>query len=241
MRGQLTVESDRLASIANLASELGKDLSGSNYIAGLWQTDIRNGLLWVQKPAVETFKNAKIWSHLLWHMRPYVTQEVADAAHYAGPSWSWVSGTGHISYSLVPGVQAAGLRDQNNSHFEVRNIAIQLMNPHYPCGSVKRGCSIRVVALSLSADATTRDHWGKFELFYDDRPQGVVDRFGRRVFIIVAPWTYNPQGDSRWAGLMIAKSATTGKEVQYLRRGVFLGPECGDRLEQWEQKEFVLI
>lgn len=62
----LTFESDRLAAIAGLAREIGRQ-TGFAYKAGIWEEDLHNGLLWT------------------------VQCRGSEPQKYRAPSWSWAS------------------------------------------------------------------------------------------------------------------------------------------------------
>jgi hypothetical protein len=55
----------------------------------------------------------------------------------------------------------------------------------------------------------------------------------------VSPWKYTPQGDARWAGLMLEKVDKDAK-VYYERRGVFIGPRVEEQLHGWEREILIL-
>jgi hypothetical protein len=69
----LTVESDRLPALSAVASGIEKAIPDT-YLAGLWRKDVRHGLAW------SASVDAKM------------------PAGYRGPSWSWVSVEGPITY-----------------------------------------------------------------------------------------------------------------------------------------------
>ena len=58
----------------------------------------------------------------------------------------------------------------------------------------------------------------------------------KHALLLVAPWTYNPSGAWRWAGLVLKESEDVGHEGQWTREGVFLGPGSDDDLDGWESK-----
>ncbi|KAF2811223.1 uncharacterized protein BDZ99DRAFT_476041 [Mytilinidion resinicola] len=72
-RLKLTIESDRLPALSAIASGIGAAVPDT-YLAGLWRKDVRHGLAW------SASADAKLPSA------------------YRGPSWSWVSVEGPITY-----------------------------------------------------------------------------------------------------------------------------------------------
>lgn len=60
-------------------------------------------------------------------------------------------------------------------------------------------------------------------------------------FIAASPWQYTPQGDARWAGLMLKKMDADADSKAYQRQGVFLGLSVQEQLHGWERKTVTLI
>ncbi|KAL9088433.1 MAG: hypothetical protein Q9165_006157 [Trypethelium subeluteriae] len=70
---------DKLPALSGLAHSL-EDRMGSRYLAGLWDRNLVNDLLWYKPPSA--LKRS-----------PYAIEE------YRAPSWSWASVDGHVFYS----------------------------------------------------------------------------------------------------------------------------------------------
>lgn len=88
----ISVESDKLPAVAGLARTLHRmsGLGGDEYLAGLWRSDLVNGLLWATRPVCEQIKKG-------------VDLEVKTGlpTRYRAPSWSWAAVDGpFFSYSL---------------------------------------------------------------------------------------------------------------------------------------------
>jgi len=79
----LTVERDKLPAFSGLASEYHR-LTGHQYLAGLWKQDI----LFL----------------LLWMVHPSTSSPTRRPREYRGPSWSWVSLDGPVSYHRARGI-----------------------------------------------------------------------------------------------------------------------------------------
>ncbi|KAK7185327.1 hypothetical protein PSPO01_08443 [Paraphaeosphaeria sporulosa] len=74
----LTFASDRVAAIAGVAKQFRRGLSNKAYLAGLWEESLLTGLTW---------------------QRACARQERARPAEPSeGPSWSWLSVTGPVTY-----------------------------------------------------------------------------------------------------------------------------------------------
>ncbi|KAK4691159.1 hypothetical protein P7C71_g5781, partial [Lecanoromycetidae sp. Uapishka_2] len=78
----LTLSSDRALAIAGIA-QIFAELSGDQYIAGLWKSCLHSGLLW------------KIDNN---HMHP---KNIPQPTTYQGPSWSWLSVNGPVRFASV--------------------------------------------------------------------------------------------------------------------------------------------
>ncbi|KAH8781636.1 heterokaryon incompatibility protein-domain-containing protein [Hyaloscypha finlandica] len=78
-RRELSVSNDKLPAISALA-QVFQDLTGDEYLAGIWRGDFLRGLLWSTYPTLTLSKPA------LWR----------------APSWSWVSNDNEVSYKGIP-------------------------------------------------------------------------------------------------------------------------------------------
>lgn len=86
---QMSLESDRLPAMSGIASEFEK-LVGGRYLAGLWESDILEGLAWSQRHSARA-NNEQSWEEL---------NEVKEPVREAGPapSWSWASVVGEVRF-----------------------------------------------------------------------------------------------------------------------------------------------
>ncbi|TKA44571.1 hypothetical protein B0A54_04521 [Friedmanniomyces endolithicus] len=220
--GKLTVSPGRLSTVAALASAL-SPYAESEYSAGLWNADIVRGLLWQsQLPR----------SH-----------STAGNSRYDAPSWSWASANGPISYSLAAGLSKSRKGGVSKTH----RFAVLENNVHEdaPFSNVQLGSSIRVSSHSCRVAQLDPAILSKYDYFFDDASFGFLQRTEERLadvtLILLAPWTYTPEGKSRWAGLMISNERWQTVSDSYHRRGIFLGPACGTDLSAWKRREFVLV
>lgn len=73
---KLTYESDKLPAISGLAREMAQS-THDEYLAGIWKGDLSQGLLWIWRDGGEALRQPE---------------------RYRGPSWSWVSLDGQITW-----------------------------------------------------------------------------------------------------------------------------------------------
>ncbi|KAF8852312.1 HET-domain-containing protein [Acephala macrosclerotiorum] len=85
-RCYLTKPTDKLPALSGLASIFQAN-TGYSYIAGLWQEDLRDGLLWYVDQNQRQFRHKK--------------------SVYPGPSWSWVSTCFPVLYVTVIGSRSS--------------------------------------------------------------------------------------------------------------------------------------
>jgi len=78
-RRELSVSNDKLPAISALA-QVFQDLTGDEYLAGIWRGDFLRGLLWSTYPTL-TLSKPTLWR---------------------APSWSWVSNDNEVSYKGIP-------------------------------------------------------------------------------------------------------------------------------------------
>ncbi|MCJ1355344.1 MAG: hypothetical protein MMC33_005335 [Icmadophila ericetorum] len=85
----LTKDMDMLPALSGIASEFGK-LIQQEYLAGLWNIDLANGLL--------------------WHARDSYLEQPST---YRAPSWSWAALNGPITYDLTSREIVSAIDKQN--------------------------------------------------------------------------------------------------------------------------------
>lgn len=112
---ELTFETDRLAALAGLASRAHQFRQDQRYLAGLWENDLLESLLWTADTRSDAYAKTK-------RIRPAIA-----------PSWSWASVTGRITFDLKKawGSHPCGLQDLQ-IHYPVSQV-----NTY---GSVTGGC-----------------------------------------------------------------------------------------------------
>ncbi|KAM3084572.1 hypothetical protein ACMFMF_001926 [Clarireedia jacksonii] len=106
-RRSLSFEDDKLPAISALATKL-QNISGDEYLAGLWRNDMLRGLLWSTYPTV-TLVKPPTWR---------------------APSWSWASVNNPIDYRRLPGPSAIALA-------EIVKCSITPKHPTAPHGEIK--------------------------------------------------------------------------------------------------------
>lgn len=74
----LTKESDRLPAVSGLAAAIG-DVTGDEYIAGIWLRDLDTGLLWSR--CLYDPRSSPLWT----------CSELSRPKLYRAPSWSWAA------------------------------------------------------------------------------------------------------------------------------------------------------
>jgi hypothetical protein len=76
----LTFETDKLPAISGLAEKI-RQVTGDEYLAGLWKNDLATSLCWGRR-------------YFVYHTRP---------SAYLAPSWSWASTQGAVTYRQPEG------------------------------------------------------------------------------------------------------------------------------------------
>ncbi|KAH6990101.1 heterokaryon incompatibility protein-domain-containing protein [Ilyonectria destructans] len=94
----LTMASDKLPAISGLAN-LVATRTGDMYFAGLWKSDLMNGLNWTIK-AYEPTHHCSDPEHDA-AMPPATKSPVKYPAEYRAPSWSWASLDAEIDYTAL--------------------------------------------------------------------------------------------------------------------------------------------
>lgn len=207
----LTRSEDKLRAISGIAKTFSPVL-GSRYLAGLWETRMAQDLLWQCRDAVQP-------------------------AAYRGPSWSWVSLDGPLSFELNR-VYLGGDIILDTLDFEILQCEVNLLNDGRPFGAV------------TDATLTVRGHTR--EGFVED---GAVYALGSRR-PLTAAYMDDPQGsearvpvtylailhsayhsvDLRIAGLLLqpVKEDASG-DARYRRVGVFEEQAVSDGVEWWKR------
>ncbi|KAF2164918.1 hypothetical protein M409DRAFT_56272 [Zasmidium cellare ATCC 36951] len=225
--GELTFAVDRLPVIAAVVDFLQKtgDLTVMDIRSGIGSDDVFTGLLWIRKPIVST------------------RQPPVDIPP-TGPTWSWTSITGAVSYGLAPGLQACRTPSKYlEEMLQVEEMHVVTADDAGAMNAIAKragpGTFLRVSCLALRAEHESENDWGDFPCFLDCSAKDEEEEVW---FVLVAPWVYNPQGDARWAGLVLVREdVTEGVGARFVRRGVFLGPECDEDLGRWKRREFVIF
>lgn len=226
-RGALTYSVDRFNSFIGLGRETLQILDGEEIQAGLLSGNIPHGLLWIHMPDNKTQR-----------------QKGYDDASYAGPSWSWLSASKEVSYSLIPGLQKASdneLERAPATHFVVDDISVVsgksvIRNAVISQHHLQPGGFMQISSLALSASDENKAHFEDFLCFYDVGYGMHTGRMEDPYFVIVAQWMISPSRSKRWVGLIISRV----REDCYVREGVFIGPDCDDALSAWSRARFTL-
>jgi hypothetical protein len=115
---ELSFTSDRMKAISGIASELSsywKDV----YIAGMWKTTAVQNLAWTARQPCEW----PLWKSFTTEVRP-----ASVGARLRGPSWSWGSWSGQVSYARISVSQA-----------ELVDYQVHLLNSETPFLGVSEG------------------------------------------------------------------------------------------------------
>jgi hypothetical protein len=91
LKMDLTKESDRLPAISGLAAAIG-DITGDEYIAGIWLRDLDAGLLWSRR--LDKYpRSSPSWKY----------SKLSRPKLYRAPSWSWAAVDGAREFSAYVG------------------------------------------------------------------------------------------------------------------------------------------
>lgn len=115
---KLTVESDRLPALSGVAHRM-QDRRGDRYVAGLWEEDIRTGLMWY----VDNDDGA---------------QNSLVPASKRAPTWSWASCDKHVSFPTLGYNDLSGKSLTVVLHFEVSSVEAPAIGQD-PYGEVHDG------------------------------------------------------------------------------------------------------
>ncbi|KAL2204658.1 hypothetical protein CC79DRAFT_1398914 [Sarocladium strictum] len=152
----LTVPSDKLPAMAGvaagLASLLGRSEQSARYLAGLWDTDLLTGLMWVLDYG-----------------------RVPCAPVYRAPSWSWASTDGELIFDLANYPYKS---DASRWDLQIVDASITLKDPSNQFGEVISGSldvygfTIPLICCSqLVVNARTADHPLRIgDVYFDELP-----------------------------------------------------------------------
>lgn len=107
----LTFDTDRLPAIAGVAKQFRRGLENKKYMAGLWEETLLTGLTWARAVS------RTVPFHWQSRVRPL---EARPRTSDVGPSWSWISVPGPITYpsSRYMGNRPGGGADIKEVQFE---------------------------------------------------------------------------------------------------------------------------
>ncbi len=225
---KLTYESDKLPAISGLAREMAQS-THDEYLAGIWKGDLSQGLLWIWRDGGEALRQPE---------------------RYRGPSWSWVSLDGQITWPnrrnsskwLLLGPQ---------SEVVLRFVEADIYTPNdNPYGRASKA-TLKVYAAIvpvLIRESKAKQRFGDFP--YDLEHNGVTIGFGNLDprDTICSPgdnWCLQVErqyeGDTKyetiWSGLLLE-----GSGVTFRRIGVFyLLEEMINFFEDYEARTLDLI
>lgn len=117
----LTYPTDRLPAVSGLARTIQQKTAG-NYLAGLWQSNLFDGLLWIRVP----------WTRPVTSEATFI-DSVVYPKHYTAPSWSWARSEQRINFAHR---HSWCLR--NVSEIEILEARTTLLGPN-PFGGVQDG------------------------------------------------------------------------------------------------------
>lgn len=136
---KLTVEVDKFPALSGVAERIAQ-LTGDEYIAGLWKGDFARGLLWGSRPITKfRVENEKVEQPGVSWTRP--KKKIA-------PSWSWASVVGPISMpTILHNIEAefeALARVSHSRPFwsRVSGIEVELEDLENPFGCISDGSAV---------------------------------------------------------------------------------------------------
>ncbi|KAI1279987.1 heterokaryon incompatibility protein-domain-containing protein [Xylaria sp. FL0933] len=125
----LTISSDRALAISGIA-QIYAELSGDQYIAGLWKSCLHSGLLWK-----------------IEHSR-LTPKEIPRPPSYQGPSWSWLSVNGSVNFGQV--------RRPSECVAEILSCDTEPANGTAPYGLIREGSGRLVLAARTATAVRTK-------------------------------------------------------------------------------------
>jgi hypothetical protein len=143
-RTRLTYLSDKLIAFSGMARDFSERLSGDRYLAGMWESDLGNSLLWT----VTTLDGWPIQPNGSREVNadPYITASLTTT--YRAPSWSWLAKDCGIFWSPRNPVSSRSL-------IRIVDVSVDLLNDDEPTGDIKGG-SITIHGI-LRAASWTRE------------------------------------------------------------------------------------
>lgn len=149
---RLTYPEDKLPAIAGLASWTAPTL-GSHYVAGMWRSKMEWALAWRSVGS-----DAGLYSTEEAHPPKTALQAPKQSRLYRGPSFSWVSSYGAVSwdYALETFERTALVED----------VHVELDSDSIPFGRVKEGCWITLTGLICQYTIAPSPGWSTFT--FDD-------------------------------------------------------------------------
>jgi hypothetical protein len=143
-RRDLTLEDDKLPALSGLARELSTQ-KGDHYVAGLWEHDLVEGLLW------------RVVDHRL-------PEERRPRTH-RGPTWSWVYVDGQVSFWNCSSEEERRISNinarKNHATAIITGITLELLTKANPFGVVTAG-EITLEGL-LSDDSDCKIWWDSLD------------------------------------------------------------------------------
>ncbi|KAK4967995.1 hypothetical protein LTR42_010325 [Elasticomyces elasticus] len=139
-RRALTLSSDRALAVSGIA-QIFAELSGDQYVAGLWKSCLHSGLLWKIEHELQDRKQIR---------RP---------TSYQGPSWSWLSLNGPVSFGRM-------VRPEH-CVAEILKVEVEPANNAAPCGLICPGSGRLVLCVRTVSGSRTRVPLRKAGTFKD--------------------------------------------------------------------------
>ncbi|KAI1310418.1 heterokaryon incompatibility protein-domain-containing protein [Xylaria venustula] len=125
----LTLSSDRALAISGIA-QIFAELSGDQYIAGLWKSNFHSGLLWKIEHSNLTPKN------------------IPPPPSFQGPSWSWLSVNGPVNFGQA--------RRPSEYAAEILSCEAEPVNDTAPYGLIREGSGRLVLAARTATAVRTK-------------------------------------------------------------------------------------
>lgn len=118
---RLTYPSDKLPALSGVA-EVVAGVSGDEYLAGLWKSDLLCGLLWKRRNADPRFG---------------VRDDLHRVTPPRAPSWSWAAFDGAVETHKPFWITGIGEESQDLAKLE--SYKVELVDQRYPLGKVRHG------------------------------------------------------------------------------------------------------
>ncbi|KFA81118.1 hypothetical protein S40288_01015 [Stachybotrys chartarum IBT 40288] len=232
-RAQAMHYQDRLPALEVFVEHFQGQAISSKSVAGLWAADVETGLLWYTKMAPKDGRSL-----------------------YIAQSWSWLSVTAGISYSLLRGFQANRITNEGH-RISVRSQWLSdLVDPtiSHRSGPDRRQMELDAMILECLKHAALPDRQKQltecdyfFDISCEKRFHGTEDvDGGRHLLLFVGPWAAgqlreSSTGHFQCIGLVLFDASPSKNSLTGLSRlGLFLGFRYDGVLDGWTKRSVTI-